>query len=72
MYDLPIVSRMARDRVEAQFADAPRRGPDPGRRGREATLTTAPRAPLRRTGAAALRALADRLEPRGDAHPRSA
>ena len=73
MYELPIVSLMARDRVEAQFADAGRRGPDPDRPARrDATPATAPRAPLRRSGAAALRALADRLEPRGDARPRSA
>ena len=73
MYELPIVSRLARDRVEAQFADADRRRPDP-RRGtrRDRTPTTAPRAPLRAASAAALRTLADRLEPRGDARPRSA
>jgi hypothetical protein len=72
MYELPIVSRLARDRVEAQFAAA-RRGPDPRRATRDdASPAAAPRAPLRTASASALRALADRLEPRADARPRSA
>jgi hypothetical protein len=73
MYDLPIVSRQARDLVERQFAEGDRRGADPRRATRRAgSAATTPRAPLRTVSAAALRALADRLEPRCDARPRSA
>jgi hypothetical protein len=70
MYELPIVARQARDLVEAQFAAAERpRGPARAARARRAA---AHGGTLRSATARLLRALADRLEPRPDARPRSA
>jgi hypothetical protein len=69
MHELPIVARQARDLVEAQFAAAERpRGPARTTRARAA----APGGALRSASARLLRALADRVEPRADARPRSA
>ena len=70
MYDLPIVSRQARDLVEDQFAPiATRRGRAAGRPDRPGRTS---RAPVRAASAALLRALADRVEPHRDTSPRSA
>jgi hypothetical protein len=59
MLDLPIASLMARDLSRRQFAAAPR----PTLRASVVTVAREPRAPVRRAGARALRALADRVEP---------
>jgi hypothetical protein len=74
MFELPILARQARDLVEAQFAAAERpRGPAraTSRAARAGASASAPGA-LRVASARVLRALADRLEPRADARPRSA
>jgi hypothetical protein len=58
MFELAIASLIARDEVQRQFADPPRRAP------RVAVEAVAePRAPLRRTAVRVLRVVADRLEP---------
>jgi hypothetical protein len=71
MYELPIIARLARDLVAAQFdaADDPR-APTAARSARRAR--TAPAAPVRTTSARLLRALADLVEPTRDPRPRSA
>jgi hypothetical protein len=75
MFELPILARQARDLVEAQFSAAEQpRGPA-ARTTRGARRAGAPapaRVRLRVVSARVLRALADRLEPRADARPRSA
>jgi hypothetical protein len=73
MHELPILALQARDLVERQLAAADRpRGPAGARAGERTRARRAPAAPLRTGGARLLRALADRLEPRADAQPRSA
>jgi hypothetical protein len=60
MLELAVVSRIARDLTEDQFAAGPRRStrmPD------AAPVASTPRAPVRRTTVRALRRVADRLEP---------
>jgi hypothetical protein len=74
MFELPILARQARDLVEAQFSPAEQpRGPAATRTAGGARRAAAP-APVRVrvVTARGLRALADRLEPRADARPRSA
>ena len=72
MHELPIVARHARDLVEAQFSAAEQpRGPAGATGARDARRAPAAR-PLRVASARLLRAVADRLEPRPDARPRSA
>jgi hypothetical protein len=59
MIELVIASRIARDEMQRQFADPPRR-PAPA----TATAVAAePRAPVRRATVRVLRVLADRIEP---------
>jgi hypothetical protein len=68
---LPILVRQARDIVEAQFTPAAEpRGPAARAAARPTERPAT--APVRTAGARMLRALADRLEPCGDARPRSA
>ena len=59
MIDIAIASHFVKDKMERQFAAAPRRA--------SAAATTAvvaaPRAPMRRATVHALRVLADRIEP---------
>ena len=54
-----VATQMARDKMERQFADGPRRGPAPP----AGEVAAEPRAPVRRTAVRFLRVVADRLEP---------
>jgi hypothetical protein len=60
MLELAVVSRIARDLMEEQFADPASR---PTRTQAAAPAAAAPRAPVRRSAVRALRRVADRLEP---------
>jgi hypothetical protein len=53
-----VTSQMAKDKMERQFADRPRRSAPPA-----AEEVAEPRAPVRRTAVRVLRVVADRLEP---------
>ena len=60
MLELAVVSRIARDLTEEQFAAPASR---PTRTPAAAPAAAAPRAPVRRSAVRALRRVADRLEP---------
>jgi hypothetical protein len=53
-----VTAQMAKDKMERQFADRPRRPAPPA-----VEAVAEPRAPVRRTAVRFLRVVADRLEP---------